>query len=87
MKESSQATSSGPVSGPISSREQAFSQLMEISAFFRKTEPHSPISYIIERAVKWGDMPLEDLIRELIPDSSARDFYGSLTGVKTEDEY
>lgn len=73
--------------GPIQSRQQAFNQLMEISAFFRKTEPHSPISYIIERAVKWGDMPLEDLIRELIPDSSARDFYGSLTGVKTEDEY
>jgi len=75
------------VSGPIKSRTDAFKKLTEISAFFRKTEPHSPISYILERAVKWGDMPLEDLMKELIPDSSARDFYGSLTGVKTEDEY
>jgi type VI secretion system protein ImpA len=60
---------------------------MEISAYFRKTEPHSPISYILERAVKWGDMPLDDLIKELIPDSSARGLYGSLTGIKTDDDY
>ncbi len=73
-------------SGPIKSRADAFKKLIEISEFFRKTEPHSPISYILERAVKWGDMPLDDLMRELIPDSSARDFYGSLTGVKTDDE-
>ena len=73
-------------SGPVKSRDDAFKKLTEIAEFFRKTEPHSPISYILERAVKWGDMPLEDLMRELIPDSSARDTYGSLTGIKTEDE-
>lgn len=75
------------LTGPIQSRSDAFKKLMEISDFFRKTEPHSPISYILERAVKWGDMPLDDLMKELIPDSSARGFYSSLTGVKTEDDY
>jgi type VI secretion system protein ImpA len=74
-------------SGPIQSRAEAFEKLTEISEFFRKTEPHSPISYIIERAVKWGDMSLNELIKELIPDSSARDTYGSLTGINTEDDY
>lgn len=73
--------------GPVQSREQAFRQLSEISEFFRKTEPHSPISYILEKAVKWGDMSLAELIRELIPDSSSREYFGSLTGVKTDDEY
>ncbi|MCP4492603.1 MAG: type VI secretion system protein TssA [Gammaproteobacteria bacterium] len=73
-------------SGPIKNRDDAFKKLIEISEFFRKTEPHSPIPYILERAVKWGDMPLESLIRELIPDSSARDFYGSLTGIRTDDD-
>lgn len=72
--------------GSVKSRSDAFKKLTEISDFFRQTEPHSPISYILERAVKWGDMPLDDLIKELIPDSSARDFYGSLTGIKTEDD-
>jgi len=73
--------------GPVKSRAEAFKKLTEISEFFRKTEPHSPISYILERAVKWGDMSLNDLIKELIPDSSARDTYGSLTGIKTDDDY
>jgi len=73
-------------SGPVKNRGDAFKKLIEISEFFRKTEPHSPISYILERAVKWGDMPLDVLMRELIPDSSSRDFYGSLTGVKSDDE-
>lgn len=74
------------VSGVVKTREDAFKKLLEISDFFRKTEPHSPISYMLERVVKWGDLPLESLIRELIPDSSARDYYGSLTGIKTDDD-
>jgi type VI secretion system protein ImpA len=78
---------SAQISGPVNSRADAFKKLMEISAYFRKTEPHSPISYILERAVKWGGMPLEDLIKELIPDSTARGLYGSLTGIKTDDDY
>lgn len=72
--------------GPIKSRDDAFRQLIEISDYFRRTEPHSPIAHILERAVKWGDMPLEALIRELIPDASARDFYSSLTGVRIADD-
>lgn len=67
-------------------REQAFRQMLEISEFFRKTEPHSPISYLLEKAVKWGKMPLNELIHELIPDSSSRDHYGSLTGVNTNND-
>lgn len=72
--------------GPIKNRDDAFKKLIEISEFFRKTEPHSPVSYMLQRTVKWGSMPLNDLIRELIPDSSARDFYGSLTGVVASDD-
>lgn len=75
-----------PSGGTVKTRADAFKKLTEISDFFRKTEPHSPISYILERAVKWGDLPLDDLIKELIPDSSARDVYSSLTGVKIDDE-
>ncbi|MDH5407551.1 MAG: type VI secretion system protein TssA [Gammaproteobacteria bacterium] len=72
--------------GPINTRADAFKHLQDISMFFRKTEPHSPISYALERVVRWGDMPLHELMSELIPDSSSRDFYGSLTGVRPKDE-
>lgn len=79
-------TATAAAAGPVKSREDAFKKLIEISEFFRKTEPHSPVSYMLQRTVKWGSMPLDDLIRELIPDSSARDFYGSLTGVVISDD-
>lgn len=77
---------SSTTSGPIKNRTDAFRRLTEISDFFRRTEPHSPISYALEKAVKWGDMSLSELMRELIPDSSSLDYYGSLTGIKTDEE-
>ena len=72
--------------GPIQNRTEAFRRLNEISDYFRKTEPHSPISYALDKAVKWGDMSLSELMRELIPDSSSLNYYGSLTGIKTDEE-
>lgn len=72
--------------GAISSRDEAFRQLHVISEFFRKTEPHSPISYVIDKAVKWGDLSLDQLMDELIPDNSSRVTYSSLTGVRSNDE-
>ncbi len=84
----SEPGSNSPVpAGPISSRDDAFRQLQTISDFFRRTEPHSPISYVLDKAVRWGDMPLDELMSELIPDHSSRTTYGSLTGVKTDDNY
>lgn len=71
--------------GPIQSREHAFKQLKIISEYFLKTEPHSPISYTLDKVIKWGDMSLTELISELIPDGSSRQHYSSLTGVNSED--
>lgn len=74
-----------PVAGAINSREAAFKQLIEISKFFRKTEPHSPVSYVLEKAVKWGNMPLNELIAELITEPSSLKRYSELTGVENEE--
>ncbi len=74
------------VTGSITSREVAFQQLHAISEFFLKTEPHSPIPYVLAKAVKWGNMPLHELIGELIPDNSSRDYFSSVTGVNFKDE-
>lgn len=71
--------------GPIASREEAFKQIAEIAAFFKKTEPHSPVSYVLQKAVKWGNMPLHELMSELITDSSSRERFSELTGVENED--
>lgn len=73
------------ISAALNSREDAFKQLITISEYFLKTEPHSPVSFILSKAVRWGNMPLEELMQELIPDSSSREIYSSLTGVKVDE--
>jgi type VI secretion system protein ImpA len=66
----------------LANREQAFKQMAEIAEFFRKSEPHSPVSYLLEKAVRWGNMPLHELMQELISDETTRNRYSELTGVK-----
>jgi type VI secretion system protein ImpA len=68
--------------GPIQSREEAFRRLAEVAAFLRQTEPQSPVSYLIERAVVWGRMPFDQLLGELIKDTSVRGQVGELLGLK-----
>lgn len=66
----------------VDTREAALSSLRDVAAYFRRTEPHSPISYAIEQAVYWSQLPLPALIQELIPDESARSKYQNLTGIR-----
>jgi type VI secretion system protein ImpA len=51
--------------GVLSTRQDALLQLRKVAEYFRSAEPHSPISYLVARAVKWGDMTFEDLIVDL----------------------
>jgi type VI secretion system protein ImpA len=57
-------------SGPIKSRQDALKRLSEVAEFFRQTEPHSPVSHLVSRSVKWGNMSLENLLQELVKDES-----------------
>lgn len=38
--------------GPLQSREQALAQLRGVAEFFRRTEPHSPVAYLAEKAAR-----------------------------------
>lgn len=58
------------VAGQIETREIALQRLAEIAEFFRQTEPHSPVSYLVQRAVRWGQMPLELWLQEVIKDGN-----------------
>ena len=48
----------------LQNRQEALRRLEEIALFFRQTEPHNPVSYLIERAVKWGNMSLLEWLQE-----------------------
>jgi type VI secretion system protein ImpA len=56
--------------GPVNDRPDALRRLTEIAAFFHRTEPHSPVSYLVQRAVKWGNMPLDNWLQDVIKDES-----------------
>ena len=56
--------------GSLASKDAALKALNDIAAFFRRTEPHSPVAYLLERAVSWANMPLEQFLAEVIRDES-----------------
>lgn len=53
-------------------RDAALKQLRDLAEFFRKIEPHSPISHHIQEAVHWGALSLPELLAELIPQDNTR---------------
>ncbi|MEH6651229.1 MAG: type VI secretion system ImpA family N-terminal domain-containing protein [Motiliproteus sp.] len=55
--------------GEIYNRDQAFQELRKLADFFNRTEPHSPIYMLLERAIRWGYMPLPDLLAEMVGDN------------------
>lgn len=73
---------SAPAAPAATDRDAALRQLREVAVFFRRTEPHSPISYAVEQAVRWSELSLPELIGELIPDEPARDRFKTLTGIR-----
>ena len=66
----SDAAVPGGVQASISNRQQALHKLLQVATYFRTAEPHSPLSYALEQAVRWGKMPLPDLLRDLVSDDS-----------------
>ncbi|MCG8613636.1 MAG: type VI secretion system protein TssA [Pseudomonadales bacterium] len=69
------------IQGPIASRDDAINHLLKVAEFFRRYEPHSPLCGVLERAVRWGRLPIQELMLELIPDATSRAVYAQLTGV------
>jgi type VI secretion system ImpA family protein len=66
-----QAIESGAVSsGPIRNRAEAYRRLSEAADYLLRTEPHSPVPYLVKRAVTWGSKSLEEILQELVRNNS-----------------
>lgn len=57
--------------GEIASRREALLQLRRVADFFRRTEPHSPVAYLAEKAARWGNMPLHVWLKTVLKDNPA----------------
>lgn len=78
------AAGSAPVAaaeGPLYSRAQALAQLRAVAEFFRRTEPHSPVAYLADKAAHWGEQPLHVWLRGLVKDEAAVAHIEEMLGV------
>lgn len=74
-------TPAGPP-GAITSRKQALTQLRAIADFFRRTEPHSPVSYFADKAADAGEQDLHTWLRSVVKDSASLAHIEELLGVQ-----
>lgn len=65
-------------------RESALRELDRIAEYFRRTEPHSPLAYTLEEAVRRGKMSLAELLAEVVPDLAVRNDMLRRLGMREE---
>lgn len=68
--------------GPIQTRTQAIAQLRQVADYFRRTEPHSPVAYLADKAAAWGEQPLHVWLRGVVKDDAAFAHIEELLGVQ-----
>ncbi|ALM84300.1 type VI secretion system protein TssA [Bordetella sp. N] len=74
------------VRGPIQTRDQALAQLREVADFFRRTEPHSPVAYLADKAASWGEMSLHLWLRTVLKNDQGLADLEELLGVPKTNE-
>ncbi|MCC7427675.1 MAG: type VI secretion system protein TssA [Alphaproteobacteria bacterium] len=69
--------------GEFRTRDQALDMLLHVARFFREREPQSPIAYTLEDLVRRAQMPLADLLNELLEgDTGIRNRILMAAGIK-----
>jgi type VI secretion system protein ImpA len=68
--------------GPLQSRAQALAQLRAVAEFFRRTEPHSPVAYLADKAAHWGEQPLHVWLRAMVKDDASFAHIEEMLGVE-----
>lgn len=86
MSETSELTAPMPgprvVVGSIANRADAYRAMAEASEFLMRTEPHSPVPYLVRRAIAWGNMSLAELLEELLQKNTDINTIYALLGMK-----
>ena len=69
----------GKILGKPKDKEEAYQMIKQVADYLARTEPHSPVPYLLQRAYIWGHTPLPELLNELITgDESARRLWRQL---------
>ncbi|STQ92364.1 Uncharacterized protein conserved in bacteria [Janthinobacterium lividum] len=68
--------------GAITTRAQAIEQLRAVAQFFRRSEPHSPVSYFADKAANAADQDLHSWLRSVVKDAGSLAHIEELLGVQ-----
>lgn len=68
----------------LMTRDTALRELDRIADYFRRTEPHSPLAYTLDEAVRRGRMSLAELLAEVLPDAGVRSGMLARLGIRIE---
>ena len=63
-------------------RADALRRLAAVADYFRRTEPHSPVPYLVQRAVHWANLPLEQWLQYVIHDTTSLESIRETLGLK-----
>lgn len=66
----------------LANREQAMRLLQEIADYFQANEPHSPVSYLLQKTIKWSRMPLHEWLSQVIKNENPLEAMQELLGVQ-----
>lgn len=70
----------------LANRQQAMQLLQEIAQYFQINEPHSPVSYMLQKTIKWSQLPLHEWLAQVIKNENPVEHVHELLGVHTNNE-
>jgi type VI secretion system protein ImpA len=85
--EATPESAAGPGAAPAATaravtREDMLKELGRIADYFRRTEPHSPLAYTLEEAVRRGRLTWPELLAEVVPDDGVRSAILVMLGIR-----
>jgi type VI secretion system protein ImpA len=71
--------------GEPRNREEAFQRLAVLAAYLKRLEPQHPVTYLLERAVRWTKMPLDQWLGEVVSNQDVLNQLRETLGIKDRD--
>ena len=65
-----------------SNRQQALKLLAQIQEYFATNEPHSPVTFLLGRAIDWADMPMDQWLTHIIKNEDQLSMISDMVGIQ-----
>lgn len=71
----------------IQNRQQAMQILQQMSDYFSTHEPHSPVSYMLKKTIKWANMPLHEWLATVVKQDEPLEALHEMLGVNSSADH